>query len=138
MSSDQDAYNELQAYTLTKGDVEFTHQHVVDAWAAQQADAHTKPIALMFALAGLYLHLERGLSGRQVQHAHMKLANHGKDWPSFRLPEDRGHISAVDVMAAPPGAARDAAIDDWCAAVWDAFRESHEAVAEMLRQHGIA
>lgn len=137
MSSEQHAYDELQAYTLTKGDVQFIHQHVVDAWAAQHADAHTKPIGLTFALVGLYLHLERGFSGREVQHAHMKLAKHGRDWPSFPFPHNRGPISAVDVMAAPAGAERDQAIHDWCAAVWGAFRESHQAVPELLSRYGL-
>ncbi len=137
MSSEQDAYNELQAYTLAKGDLDFIHQHVVDAWAAQHADVHTKPIALTFALVGLYLHLQRGFSGRQVQRAHMMLANRGKNWPRFRLPEDRGAVSAVDVMATQAGAERDRAIDDWCSAVWAAFEGSHQEVANLLRRHGI-
>lgn len=72
--SEQHAYHELQCYTLAHGDVEFIHQHVVDVWAAQHADETTKPIGLAFALVGLYLHVERGVSGRQVQRVHMALA----------------------------------------------------------------
>jgi hypothetical protein len=56
--ADLDAYHELCGYTLTHGDAAFIHQHVVDAFAAQHADAHSKPIGITFALAGLYLHLE--------------------------------------------------------------------------------
>ena len=29
------AYQERQAYTLTRGDAEFLHQYVVDTWTAQ-------------------------------------------------------------------------------------------------------
>jgi len=136
-SSEQDAYNELQCYTLAHGGGTFIHQHVVDTWAAQHADERTKPIALTFALVGLYLHLERGFTGRQVQRAHMALARYRRGWPSFDLPHERGSISAAHVMAVPPGPERDQAIDAWCASVWKAFRASHDAVAELLARHEI-
>ena len=141
MSSEEQvraAHEELQCYTLARGDSTFIHQHVVDAWAAQQADLQTKPIALTFALVGLYLHLERGFTGRQVQQAHMALSRRSKQWPSFPLPEEGGAVSAITVMAAPPGPGRNRAIDDWCASVWNALRDSHHAVAEFLKQHGIS
>lgn len=135
--SEQKAYEQLQCYTLAHGDPAFLHQHVVDAWAAQHADATTKPIALTFALVGLYLHMERGFTGRQVQRAHMALARHRQDWPSLPLPADRGAITAIQVMAAAAGPDRDGAIDSWCASVWDAFHEARADVAELLQEHGI-
>ncbi|MFV1988300.1 MAG: DUF5946 family protein [Gemmatimonadota bacterium] len=135
ISCERAAYDELQCYTLALGDADFVHQHVVDAWAAQHATEKTKPIGLAFALVGLFLHLEEGLSGRQVQKVHMALARRRQDWPSFALPENRGSVTAVDVMAAPAGPDRDRAIDAWCASVWDAFAASHEAVAELLESH---
>jgi hypothetical protein len=131
------AYEELQSYTLTRGDSTFIHQHVVDAWAAQDADSSTKPIKLTFGLVGLYLHIERGYTGRQVQQAHMTLSRRTRSWPSFPLPQERGAVTPITVMAAPPGPDRDRAIDDWCASVWSAFRKSHNVVAELLKQHGI-
>lgn len=129
------AYNELTAWTLSRRDGEFIHQHVVDAWAAQHADQTTRPIAIAFSLIGLYLHLEKGFTGRQVQRAHMQLtqpAGRGpgrKDWPLFPLPKDRGRMTACDVWAAPePERAK--AIDQWCRSVWEAWRESHAAIVE--------
>ncbi len=135
--AEERAYEELQAYTLTHGDPAFLHQHVVDAWTAQHAHEETKPVALTFALVGLHLHLERGFTGRQVQRVHMILARRRHDWPGFPLPSDRGSVTVRDVMAAPPGPERDRAVDTWCASVWEAYRESHEAVARLLEQHGI-
>jgi hypothetical protein len=41
------------------------------------------------------------------------------------------------VMSAPAGPERDKAIDSWCASVWDAFRESHRSVVELLQRHSI-
>jgi len=131
------AYEELQCYTLAHGGSEFIHQHVVDAWAAQHADGQTKPIALTFALVGLYLHLEEGFSGRQVQRAHMALARHKENWPSFALPPERGATTAGDVMAVEAGPMRDHVIDAWCASVWGAFSQSREAVADLLNRRGI-
>jgi hypothetical protein len=134
---EQEAYHELQCYTLTHGDPAFIHQYVVDAWMAQHADAGTKPIGITFALVGLYLHLEHGFTGRAVQLAHMKLGRTKQRWPPFVLPSDRGAMTARDVMAAPTGPARDRAIDAWAASVWAPFQGSRPTVAALLRQHGV-
>jgi hypothetical protein len=117
------AYDELCAYTLSLGDPEFIHQHVVDAQAAQAATTESKPIGVAFALAGLYLHLERGFTGREVQRAHMCLGKSGPPWPVFPLPGEgeRGSVTADDVLAIPEGPTRAAAIDDWCRSVWAAW-----------------
>jgi len=131
------ADDELRAYTLAHGDPSFIHQHVVDAFAAQRADERTKPITLTFALVGLYLHVERSWSGRQVQLAHVKLARQGQDWPTFLLPLDRGTMTASDVMRTAPGAERDRMIDAWCAAVWEAYRSYRDDIITLLRKHSI-
>jgi hypothetical protein len=132
--NERDAYDALCAYTLTHGDPSFIHQHVVDAFAAQHADARTKPIGLAFALVGLYLCVEKNVAGREVQRTHMRLARRKRDWPTFELPRDRGAMTAIDVMAAPPGAARDQAIREWCASVWRPFSAQRATVEELLRE----
>lgn len=137
MSAEQDAYHQLCAYTLTHGHPDFIHQHVVDAWMAQHAGEGDKPIGLTFALAGLYLHLEKRFSGRRVQRAHMEMARSKRQWPVFALPGERGSITAVDVMAAPQGPARDQAIDDWCRSVWAAFSAHRPAIEALLRGYGL-
>ena len=131
-----DAYHELCGYTLAHPDPAFIHQHVVDAFAAQAANEDTKPITLTFALIGLYLHVVRHFTGKQVQQAHQYLARRKRAWPAFALPHDRGSITACDVLARPTGAARDRAIHAWCASVWDAFRDSERLVADLLLSHG--
>ena len=134
MITDADAYNELCCYTLTLGDAAFIHQHVVDAFAAQNADKQTKPIKLAFALIGLYLHVEKQFSGREVQRAHQFLGQKKRSWPSFPLPHGRGSITARDRMRLPEGAERDQAIHDWCVSVWNAFGDSHQPVKELLQK----
>jgi hypothetical protein len=135
--SDQDAYHEVCAYTLTHGDPAFIHQHVVDAWAAQAARPDGKPISLAFALAGLYLHLERQFTGRQVQQAHMQMARRKTAWPTFDLPDERGGVTARDVIAVAAGAERDQAIERWCASVWEAYAGQRERVLAFLRPYGL-
>jgi hypothetical protein len=130
---DQEAYDALAFDTLARGDLAFLHQHVVDAFAAQYADATTKPITIAFALVGLYLHIERGTSGRDAQRVHMLLARRRRQWPTFRLPDRRGSITVHDVLAAPPGRERDAAIERWCASVWDAWKDQRAAVVALLQ-----
>jgi len=136
-SAERDAYHELSAYTLGHGSPSFIHQHVVDAWAAQHAVEGVKPIGLTFALAGLYLHLERGFSGRQVQRAHMEMGRRKREWPGFALPAERGSITAMDVMAAPAGPERDEAIEAWCRSFWNAFSASQPAIEALVRACGI-
>ncbi len=133
MSSDQLAFDELCYYTLAHGDPSFIHQHVVDAFAAQTSTGHDKPIRLTFALVGLYLHVEENYSGREVQLAHMRLARRKRRWPAFALPHDRGAITVTDVVAATDGADRDRMIHEWCASVWEAFRENREIVINLVR-----
>lgn len=137
MSSEQDDYHELCAYTLVHGDAAFVHQHVVDAWAAQHATPTSKPIGVFFALMGLYLHVERGWTGRAVQLAHMRLAQRLEPWPVGPLPTERGDITATDVLAAPPGPARDAAITQWAASVWATFSGNRDGIEALLRRRGI-
>ena len=131
---EQDKFHELCFYTLAHRDPAFIHQHVVDAFAAQQADRDTKPIKVAFALFGLCLHLEKGFSGKEVQRAHMQLAKRRKHWPTFPLAETRGAVTVADVLAAAPGPERDDAIELWCASVWEAWSASHGQVRELLQQ----
>ena len=132
--SDKDLYNELAYYTLDHPDkIYFIHQHVVDAYTAQHADDKTKPIAITFALAGLYLFIEKNYSGKQVQMAHIQMSKNKKVWPAFKLPEQRGEISILEVMETPPGVQRDLKIKSWCNSVWQAFDGCHEIIASHVR-----
>ncbi|MGB9031656.1 MAG: DUF5946 family protein [Acidobacteriaceae bacterium] len=134
MANDEELYNELAYYTLAHPDPAFIHQLLVDAYTAQHAGANTKPIAITFALVGLYLVVEKNFTGKQVQRVHMQLAGSRKVWPSFSVPNDRATMTVADVASVPPGAERDAAIHQWCAAVWETWRGSREPIAELLRR----
>jgi hypothetical protein len=137
-ADDRAAYDELAAYALAHGDPAFIHQHVVDAFAAQHATEDSKPIGVAFALIGLYLHLERGRSGREVQQAHIRLARRRRQWPVFSLPATRADLTIRDVLAAAPGPERDRTIDAWCGSVWEAWSGSHASVVALLDEMGEA
>lgn len=140
VSPEHEAYHKLCSYTIehARRDPAFIHQHVVDAFAAQHADDGSKPIGVAFALIGLFLHVEKQFSGAQVQRVHMQLGQHKRGWPWFALRAHRGAMTAIDVMAAPPGPNRDRAIDAWCASVWQAYAGQRVAVIDLMKEHGIA
>jgi hypothetical protein len=136
---EQELQHELSYYTLAHGDPAFIHQHIVDAFAAQNATPERKPIYVVFALIGLYLHLERGFTGRQVQLAHMRLGTPRRNWIMPQLPELRGSIRVGHVLAAPPGQHRDHMIEEWCASVWEAYRDVHGEIAAIAeRELGVS
>lgn len=125
-------YGELTAYTVTRGDLAFTHQHLVDAYAAQHAGGPSKPIGVAFGLIGLYLACEKGYTGRQVQHMHMLLANRSKHWPTFTPPERTGGLTVQDVLRTRPGDERDAMLMRWAASVWDMWSAEHERIKALI------
>jgi hypothetical protein len=138
MGTADDVQAELWAYTLARGDDAFMHQHAVDALGAQRANVRTTPMQLTFALVGLYLYVERGYTGRQVQQVHAALArSRPLTWPTIVPPVCRGTITAEDVVAAPAGPARDAVIGKWCADVWSAYEACRHAVIEFLRTQDV-
>jgi hypothetical protein len=133
MTPDLDLYHNLSCYTLAHSDPSFIHQHVVDAYTAQHANETTKPIAIVFALIGLYLHVEKNFTGRQVQRLHMRLAKTHRQWVRPQLPKERGAITVRHVLAAAEGPSRDALIDRWCASVWEVWKESHSLIANLAK-----
>ena len=125
-------YHHLYLYAGSRGRERFILQHVVDAHHAQTATEETKPIVIIMALVGLYLHVERGFTGLQVQHVHMQLGRKKRQWPKIVLPQTRGSMTEDDVMKVPEGEERDAAISEWCRSVWEACKEHRPAIVDLL------
>ena len=131
------AYDEVYSYTIGRSG--FILQQVVDAFAVQTANEDSRSaIDFVFGLVGLYLHVEKNFSGRQVQKAHMVLGRRKREWPRMHLPMDRGSFTVVDVLAASAGAERDLAIENWCRSVWTAFGANRETIVALLREYEIA
>ncbi len=97
------------------------------------ADESTKPIKLTFGLIGLYLFLEKGYTGKQVQQAHVTLSQNKKTWPSLALPIQRGTITVGHVLQAEAGEHRDAMIKKWCKSVWVAYENWHPTIAHLAK-----
>ena len=132
----QELRDQMYAYTLTRGDKEFIHQHVVDAYAAQHIAKDTKPITLGAALIGLFLFVEWGYTGRQVQLEHVKLGNKMKTWPLFEATWKYAALNIMEPLNTPPGSERDDKIKEWARAVWSMWGERHtevEALYQRLR-----
>ncbi len=137
MTSTDPIYDELCAWTLSLGDADFVHQHVVDARMLQTATAETKSIGVAFALVGLHLYLERGFTGREVQKVHMRLGRGGPPWPTFELPAERGALTHESVIEHPEGPDRIEAIRRWCIAVWAPWSSQREGVTAFLRERRV-
>ena len=132
-----DAYDELYVYTM--GRKNFILQHVVDANKAQNAPAtNPPPIGVIFSLVGLYLHVEKGFTGTQVQDAHRVMGRVKRSWPNVVWPAERGEITAATVLAMPVGPARDAGIHEWCKQVWAAFSANRGMVSALISQYPIS
>ena len=126
-------YGELSSYTLSLQDVDFIHQVAVDTYTAQHVGAFVKPIAVTFALVGLYLAFEHNYTGRQVQKAHMLLARTPKKWPQFRLPEAKASLTVLDVLKTPEHERNDMLLE-WGKAVWRIWESEHTKVAEFVHE----
>ena len=127
-------YNELLVYTLSLGDKEFIHQHAIDTYAAQHSGSGLRPIQICFALIGLYLYLERGYSGKEVQQAHRKLAERTKDWTMLMHARPIPSMTVVDILRSTPGESRNDRIRQWADAVWDEWAPEHTRIASWCEQ----
>jgi len=129
-----ETYFELTYWTLAHQDGRFIHQHAVDAYEAQHAGGSTKPITVVFGLIGLYLALEKGYTGRQVQLAHMKIAQRKKDWPRLEPPVRKSSMTVLDVLNAKSDAEREEKLMQWASSVWDTWEDTHAHVRTITEQ----
>ena len=123
-------YNQLAFYTLSHNGNDFIHQHLVDAYTIQTANENTKPIAIIYALAGIYLHVVENYTGKEVQEAHLKMSKKSKVFPIITLPDNRGAIKISDIIKIDNPAEKDIAIHKWCETIWQAFSEQHKVIIE--------
>lgn len=133
MVTDEQIFHELLAYTAAKMDSAFIHQHVVDAYAVQYAREAKKPISVVFGMIGLYLHIEKNFTGREVQKAHMRLAKRRRDWFWPAMPEGQPAIEIQHVLEAEPGPPRDAMIRKWAASVWETCTKARSEIVQLAK-----
>jgi hypothetical protein len=126
-------YGELTAYHLSGNDPTFIHQVAVDAYGGQHSGGAVRNITTAYALIGLYLAVERGYTGRQVQRAHMALAKNRITWPRLDPPQSPGDLTVQDVLLVHAGEDRDAMLMHWAASVWQAWGKHHEWVWQVCK-----
>ena len=129
-----DTFYELTYWTLERRDVRFIHQHAVDAYEAQHAGGKTKPMTVAFGLIGLFLALEKGYTGRQVQRAHMVIARRQRDWPNLEPPSLRAVMTVHNVVEGATDAEREELLMQWAASVWGIWEERHPWVREITEK----
>jgi hypothetical protein len=130
-----DLFGQLSAYTLSHRGGTFIHQHAVDAWQAQHIGPASSNIGAAFSLIGLYLALEKGYTGRQVQIVHMELGKFKRDWPKLECPSVAATLTVMDVLNADRGEQRDAMLMKWAAAVWASWSHAHGWTKQYCAQH---
>jgi hypothetical protein len=132
----QEYFNELAFFTLNLNDECFVHQYVVDVYTCQYADNNTKPISLTFALVGLYLYIEKGYTGREVQKFHTLMSKNKIAWPNFTLASYQTLLVDISsVLACTSINERIELIEKWCIGVWEANKKNHEKVKDLVRHY---
>ncbi|MBP3965976.1 DUF5946 family protein [Paenibacillus lignilyticus] len=123
-------FNQLSYYTTSHGQPEFIHQLALDAYGAQHSGGITRSITTAFSLIGLYLVVEHGFTGKQVQQAHMELGRKKITWPELTPPPTSAAITIQEVLQAEAGESRDAMIHQWVHEVWNSWSHAHSWVKE--------
>jgi hypothetical protein len=124
------AFSDLACYTVAKQDPAFIHQHAVDAYGAQHGGGNSRPITTVFGLIGLYLNLEEGFTGREVQAAHMQIVRVRTEWPRLEPPPQPGKLTVMNVLRADTEEMKDAMIRLWSESVWESWEHRHAWVRE--------
>ena len=127
-------YYELTYWTLALQDSRFIHQHAIDAYEAQHAGGMTRPITAVFGLIGLYLALEKGYTGRQVQLAHMKIASRRKEWPRLQPPARREELTVMDVLRDETDTEREKMLMKWAESVWMSWEPLHPWIRQITHK----
>jgi hypothetical protein len=133
-------YGQVQGFAL--GHLELVrdfHQLTVDAYAAQHASREVggvlPAISVGYALVGLHLVLDRGVSGPEVRAAHQRMGKPDPSWPPLPAPERTGAMTVFEVAAAGAmvgsAAGHAKAVPAWAAAVWQAWAAQHATVAAL-------
>ena len=94
----------------------------------------TRPITAVFGLIGLYLALEKGYTGRQVQLAHMKIASRRKEWPRLQPPARREELTVMDVLRDETDTEREKMLMKWAESVWMSWEPLHPWIRQITHK----
>ncbi len=126
-------YGELSSYTLTEANQEFIHQYIVDAYGAQHSGGITKNITTIYALIGLCLMIDHGLTGKQIQKVHMRMPK--RKWDKLDAPTDYRWMTIKDVLQEKNSSERKALIRQWAISVWESWKRYHGYVRNLADKY---
>lgn len=122
------AFGELTGgHTLLARSGYFVHQVAVDAYQAQHCPRGAQR-TLVFSLAGLYLVMEKGRTGRQVQQVHAELARTRHPLPLVEPVDASGAGTVAEALARIPRDGLLTAVQGWAGQVWNAYATSHAEI----------
>ena len=99
--------------------------------AAASRRAGKKQCSRFRFLIGMYLALEKGHTGRQVQRAHTRIAKARKDWPRLEPPVHPADLTVREILQTKTGAERESMIHRWMVAVWESWADRKDWVREI-------
>lgn len=113
--------------TLIAGSGDFIHQVALDAYVAQHCPGDARR-ALVYSLAGLYLVVEQGRTGRQVQQVHQALAMTRHPLLAMEPVDAHAAGTAADVLLQISHDGLVASVNGWAARVWHAYAAHHQEI----------
>lgn len=122
----------LSEKTIYSYDRDFIHQLAIDTYEAQHGGGKTKNISTAFGLIGLYLALEKKYNGREVQKAHIVLANRTKDWPRFDPPTHNFEITIKDVLEPKNEKKLNGLIRLWADSTWKSWTTERDNIIRLV------
>lgn len=125
------AYGEILAREFSDPEYMKAHRMTVDAYAAQHPGRPERRTiqSIHVHLAGLYLTLEKQLSGSFVRKVIGQVAEAG-DLPWLQPPASLGSITILDVFEATNPDEHETLVRQWARSVWKAWEAHHGAVIQ--------
>lgn len=108
-----------------------THRFTVDAYAVQHpGDNSRRAVQSVYVhLARLYLQLERGINGKQVNYFMKKMINYKTEYKWLSPPDFSGTLNINDVAKAKNLEEHKTLVYKWAESVWSAWEPHHIDIA---------
>jgi hypothetical protein len=130
----QDMWDHLLAADFSNYRRARLHRRAVDVYSLQHPDPYCRSAKSFAAhLTGLCCAIEHG--GRpSVNVAVQRWLSRGADIEKPELPADRGALTISHVIGIDDHGEYERRLDEWCNAVWTAYREHHALARRWIAQ----
>ncbi|MFN3727405.1 MAG: DUF5946 family protein [Allosphingosinicella sp.] len=126
------AYGDLLAREYGDAELMKVHRLTVDAYAAQHpgVPGRRSTQSVWVHLGGLYLTLERGLSGDFARRVIGRMTDDAERLVWLEPPVHRGTFRVTDILAAEGPGAHEAAVLRWSEEVWRSWAPHHRTIID--------